>query len=253
MIFSTKTLYYEKVAKKLNNTLLQAKTYWSIVKIFYNDKIIPIIPPVLIDKKCAIDIETKANIFNKFFAEMDTLLKNDSVLPNSQPQSRLCSLDLFKDEILKIIRALNKNKAHGHDGISNCMIKICGKSLLKSLTLLFEYLIKKSCYLDIWKRSNIIPVHKKNDKQLVTNYRPISPLLLIFGEIFENIMFHRIYNFLLEENLLNPSQSGLRTSDSCVNQLIAITHEIFGAFNDNPPLAVRSFFLDISKASLRRK
>ena len=84
-------------------------------------------------------------------------------------------------------------------------------------------------------------MYKKNDKQLVTNYRPIS-LLLIFGEIFENTMFHRIYNFLLEENLLNPSQSGLRTSDSCVNQLIAITHEIFGAFNDNPPLAVRSVF-----------
>ena len=229
---------------------MQAKTYWSIVKIFYNDKIIPIIPPLLIDKKCVIDLETKANIFNKFFAENDILLKNDSVLPKSQPQSRLCSLDLNKDEILKIIRALNKNKAHGHDDISNSMIS--DKSLLKSLTLLFEYSIKKYCYLDIWKRSNVIPVYKKNDKQLVTNYRPIS-LLLIFGEIFENTMFHRIYNFLLEENLLNPSQSGLRTSDSCVNQLIAITHEIFGAFNDNPPLAVRSVFLDISKASLHKK
>ena len=134
---------------------------------------------------------------------------------------------------------MNKNKAHGHDDISNSMIS--DKSLLKSLTLLFEYSIKKYCYLDIWKRSNVIPVYKKNDKQLVTNYRPIS-LLLIFGEIFENTMFHRIYNFLLEENLLNPSQSGLRTSDSCVNQLIAITHEIFRAFNDNPPLAVRSVF-----------
>ena len=106
------------------------------------------------------------------------------------------------------------------------MIKICNKSLLKPLTLLFEYSIKKSCYPNIWKRSNIVPVHKKNDKQLVTNYQTIS-LLPILGKIFEKIIFNRIYNFLLEENLLNPNQPGFRPSDSCVNQLIAITHEIF--------------------------
>ena len=34
LISSTKTLYYENLAKKLNNSLLQAKTYWSIPKAF---------------------------------------------------------------------------------------------------------------------------------------------------------------------------------------------------------------------------
>ena len=38
LISSTKALYYENLAKKLNNPLLQAKTYWSILKTFYNDK-----------------------------------------------------------------------------------------------------------------------------------------------------------------------------------------------------------------------
>ena len=59
--------------------------------------------------------------------------------------------------------------------------------------------IKSSCYPDIWKKANIIPVHKKNHKQLVENYRPVS-LLPIFGNIFEKIIFNRIYNFLLEES-----------------------------------------------------
>ena len=53
---------------------------------------------------------------------------------------------------------------------------------------------------------------------------------------------------MLEETLLNPNQSGFRPSDSCINQLLAITHEIFEAFDCNTALEVRSVFLDISKA-----
>ena len=52
----------------------------------------------------------------------------------------------------------------------------------------------------------------------------------------------------MEENLLNPNQSGFCLADSCINQLLAITHEIFEAFDCNPSLEVRSVFLDISKA-----
>ena len=38
LISSTKKLYYENLVKKVNNPLLQAKTYWSILKTFYNEK-----------------------------------------------------------------------------------------------------------------------------------------------------------------------------------------------------------------------
>ena len=72
LIFSTKTLYYENLAKKLNNPLLQTKTYWSIPKTFYNDKKIPLIPPLLVDDKFVNDTQTKADIFNNFFAEQCT-------------------------------------------------------------------------------------------------------------------------------------------------------------------------------------
>ena len=36
LINTTNALYYENLSKKLNNLLLQAKTYWSILKTFYN-------------------------------------------------------------------------------------------------------------------------------------------------------------------------------------------------------------------------
>ena len=89
--------------------------------------------PYLIDNKLVIDIQTKANIFNKFFAEECAPLKNNSVLP----------INMNKHDILKIMRALNINKAHGHDDIFNRMIEIKTKSVIKPLTFLFEYSIKK--------------------------------------------------------------------------------------------------------------
>ena len=49
----------------------------------------------------------------------------------------------------------------------------------------------------------------------------------------------------MEESLLNSNQSGFRPGESCINQLLAITHEIFEVFDCNPPLEVRSVFLDI--------
>ena len=71
---------------------------------------------------------------------------------------------------------------------------------------------------------------------------------MFFGKIFEKVVFNRIYDFLLNERLLKPNQSGFRLSDSRINQLLAITHEIFESFDCNRSLEVRSLFLDISKA-----
>ena len=174
-------------------------------------------------------------------------MKNSSVLPIYQKfltQSKLISLDFNEDEILKIIRALDIQKAHGHDNISIRMKKFCEKSLLKTIILLFQNSAELSYNPDIWKRSDTIPAHKKNDKKLVENYRPMS-LLPIFGKCFEKIIFNKIYHFLLE--LLNPNQPGFCPSDSCINQLLTITQEVFQAFACNPIIQVRSVFLDISK------
>ena len=131
----------------------------------------------MIDDKFAIDIKAKANIFNKFFAAQCTPFENISMFPTNQlfvSQERLGSLDFNEGEILKITRALNITKAHGHDNISIRIIKICDESLLKSLFILFKNSLKLSYFSDVWKKSNITPSHKKNDKQLINNYQRIS-------------------------------------------------------------------------------
>ena len=129
-------------------------------------------------------------------------MKNDSSFPSSfefYSQSRLSSLNIFEDNILKIVRALNVNKAHGHNEISVIMIKICDEALVKPLSL--KNCIDTGVSPDIWKKSNIVPVYKMGYKQIIDNYRPIS-LLPICGNILEKNLFSSIYEFIEENNLL---------------------------------------------------
>ena len=51
---------------------------------------------------------------------------------------------------------------------------------------------------------------------------------------------------MLENNLILQNQSGFKPGDSCINQLLSITHEIYNSFDEG--LEVRSVFLDIFKA-----
>ena len=67
------------------------------------------------------------------------------------------------------------------------MLKMCNSAIVESLTIIFNSCINQSVFTDIWKISNICPIHKKRDKQTINNYRPVS-LLSVCGMIFERLM-----------------------------------------------------------------
>ena len=76
-------------------------------------------------------------------------------------------------------------------------------------------------------------------------YLPVS-LLPICGKILERLMFNEMFKFFIENELISSNQSGFKPGDSCVNQLVSITHEIYKSFDEGHE--VRGAFLDISKA-----
>ena len=129
--------------------------------------------------------------------------------------------------------------------ISIRMLKLCGKSICKPLDLIFQSCIKQGKFPTEWKKANVVPVHKKGDKQILKNYRPVS-LLPICGKIFERLIYNNLFEYFIENDLISQNQSGFKPGDSCINQLISITHEIYQSFDDG--LEVRGVFLDISKA-----
>ena len=124
------------------------------------------------------------------------------------------------------------------------MLKICGDTICKPLELIFKQALTK-LFLSEWKKGNIVPCYKKGDKQILKNYRPVS-LLPICGKFFARLIVNEMFSFFLANNLLAPNQSGFKPGDSCINQLLSITHDIYSSFDDG--LEVRSVFLDIYKA-----
>ena len=99
--------------------------------------------------------------------------------------------------------------------------------------------MESSSFLSEWKKGNVVSIHKKDDKQCLKNYCPIS-LLPICGKIFGKLSFNVMLKFFIENELISPNQSGLKPGDSCINQLY---HEIYRSFDDGFEV-----FLDISKA-----
>ena len=114
--------------------------------------------------------------------------------------------------------------------ISIRMLKLCGKSICKSLDLIFQPCIKQGKFPAEWKKTNVVPVHKKRDKQILKNYRPVS-LLPVCGKIFECLIYNNLFEYFIESDLISQNQSGFKPGDSCINQLISITHEIYPSFD----------------------
>ena len=215
-ITNSQFAYYRRIASKFNDPNSAPKTYWSILKSFVNGKKIPLIPPTLVKDQLVTNFLEKANLFNEFFTQQCNTIENDSTLPNDlvfETTERISSFDISKDEIPKIIRSLDPNKAHGHDGISIRMLKLCASSISKPLFFLFKHSLENECFPNEWKTASTVPIHKKGDKQLIQNYRPVS-LLPTCGKIFEKLLFNSLFKYLENNNLLNPHQFGFRPGDS---------------------------------------
>ena len=225
-----------------------SKTYCSVLNSFHNNKKIPCIPPILHENSFVTNFKEKAELFNSFFAKQCSIIDNGSEIPSflhPKTDKSLSNITFTEKDIEKIIQNLDSNKAHGHDMISIRMLKICGKSIIKPLLMIYKKCLEKGRFPNEWKKANVVPVHKKNDKQLLKNYRPIS-LLPICGKVLERLLYNSMFEFFIQNDLITPNQSGFKIGDSCINQIISITHKIYKSFDDG--CEVRGVFFDISKA-----
>ena len=130
-----------------------------------------------------------------------------------------------------------------YDMISIRMLKICDESICKPLSIIFQACLENGKFPSEWKKPMWLLSSKKNNKQELKNYRPIS-LLPVSSKIFDRLLYDSMSKFFTENNLISLNQSGFKPGDSCVNQLL--THQIFKSLDNGHE--VRSVFSDMFKA-----
>ena len=172
--------------------------------------------------------------------------KNEFIkyLGNPSQQSVFLSR-VTKEEIIDEIKNLKINKSPGQDEFTAKFLKISVNKIAPVLCEIFNLSIKTGKYPDPLKIAKVIPIYKKGDPSLTSNYRPISVLSCI-NKIYEKILFKRLYNFLEKYNILYEFQFGFRQGHSTEHALIEIVDKIKQAMDNNEITC--GLFLDLSKA-----
>ena len=98
------------------------------------------------------------------------------------------------------------------------MLKLSCPSIIKPLLIIFRKCLKFETLPDYWKKSSVVPVHKKDNKQIVNNYWSVSLLSICF-KVFEKLIFDAIFEFMIESNLLSSTQA--------LNQKILVLINLF--------------------------
>ncbi len=206
------------------------------------------IPALDYDNIVITDNVKKAEAFNDFFVRQTFLDESNADLPfgpENENMAILTGIQIDESDVEEILSELNCNKATGLDGISPRLLKEGSKALSKPLARLFNLSLESTQFPDPWKLANVLPLHKKNETNLVNNYRPIS-LLSCVSKVFEKIVFRHVFNFFRNSFTITVHQSGFIPGDSTVNQLVHLYHVFCEALNKGKE--IRVVFCDISKA-----
>ena len=117
------------------------------------------------------DAKRKCELFNEYFRDQGTLLNNSSTLPvfDLKTHHKISDINVTYNRVRELIRKLNINQSHRHDGISARMIKLFDDSLVLPLVLIFRKCISIGRLPKILKMANVTAVHKKNARNVISN------------------------------------------------------------------------------------
>ena len=227
---------------------MNSKLFWKTSKqLLKLDKKSQSIPTLVFNNEYAEDDLRKANMLNNYFALQSSVNDNNSLLPQSiyVQHEQLENIHISVQDVRDVLDHLDPSKASGPDMISPRLLKEGSPVLARPLSLLFNRSLFQERFPSTWKDSNVTPIHKKNDKSVPSNFRPVS-LLSQIGKSMERCVHKHFYNYLVQYQQLTPLQSGFIRGDSTTYQLLHTYHTICEAVDRGKE--VRVVFCDISKA-----
>ena len=134
-------------------------------------------------------------------------LKFDKV---SKPSS---STIITTYEIQLLIKNLKMKSNSSPNDIPYKFLKIANCIVSEWLSKLFNKCMTTGEFPDSWKIATITPIPKVHSPRSPSEYRPIS-VLPVLSKLFEKVLYHRVYSYLTERNLIDKRQYGFRENHS---------------------------------------
>ncbi|XP_054267049.1 uncharacterized protein LOC128989202 [Macrosteles quadrilineatus] len=160
-----------------------------------------------------------------------------------------CTLSQFNmvspNQILNLVKNFKNSSSPDYYGISCHILKSIIHHIIDPLTELINLCLVKGVFPECLKIARTVPIHKKGDFSVISNYRPIS-ILPVLSKILESIIKSQLLDYFEENNLLSTSQHGFRRGRSTVTALISLMEHANNTFEEGGILALT--MCDLSKA-----
>ena len=195
-----------------------------------------------------------ANKFNMFFTEIGPKLAREIRITSDKTFKHFLKplenvsfsfVDVNERELDKIIDQLKPKTSTGWDDISMKLVKLIKTDLLSPLKIIINQMLITGIFPMNLKIAKVIPLFKKGDNTIFSNYRPIS-LLPAMSKIFEKVIFQQLYEYFQSKHLFYCSQYGFRKGHSTELAALEVVDRIIKDM-DNEELPI-NIYLDLSKA-----
>ncbi|CAH8623495.1 unnamed protein product [Schistosoma bovis] len=206
------------------------------------------IPPLLLHENSELLAESdraKAETFSDYFSEVFSTFIVTNTCPTHTEIPTIESVQVTEETVLPLITNLKPGKIPGPDGLHPRLLSSLADIISKPLATLFNMSLSLAQLPRDWKDAIVSPIFKDGQRQIVSNYRPVS-LTSIVVKLLEKIIRVRLLSHIDSHNLLAPEQHGFRNKRSCLTNLL-IAREDWTAALDHG-LSVDVIFIDFSKA-----
>ena len=193
-----------------------------------------------------VDAAGKADILNRQFSSVFTQ-EQINTMPDkgASPYPNLPRITITRNGVEALLQKVKPKKASGPDLIPARFLHEMAEPLSVVLSFIFQQSLDSGTVPNDWRTANVVPIFKKGDRGLASNYRPVS-LTALACKIMEHIVVSSILDHLDAHNILSDLQHGFRAKRSCETQLTITTQDVASALNRH--CQVDMAVLDFSKA-----
>lgn len=196
------------------------------------------------------DEQEIADSFNKFFVSVGpTLAQNLDAskfkITVETKANSMCLIEITTQEVTNYLLQLQENKSTGPDDISPRMLKNLAEVIAEPICNIFKQSMNSGICPEAFKIAHVVPVYKQGDRKILTNYRPIS-LILVLANVFEKCLSVRLLQYLENIDFFAGSQFGFRKNKSTLDALHELTTFIRNSLHGSRKCA--GIFLDLKNA-----